>query len=160
MLLSGDFTLKIADFGFSCRLRGHDGSGVLHTRLGTQGYMAPEIENKEYEGKYTDIFAAGVILFIMFSGNPPFENSSPSDPYYKLIRERRFDIFWHAHSRKKTPNFYPETFKDLFQKLVAYIPHDRLMITEIAKHAWIKSGTICSHAEIISEFSERKKKLD
>jgi serine/threonine protein kinase len=48
--------------------------------------MAPEIENKEYEGKYTDIFAAGVILFIMFSGNPPFENSSVTDPYYKLIR--------------------------------------------------------------------------
>ena len=35
MLLSQDFILKIADFGFSCLLRGHDGNGVLHTRLGT-----------------------------------------------------------------------------------------------------------------------------
>ena len=41
MLLAKDFTLKIADFGFSCLLKGRDGSGRLHTRLGTEGYMAP-----------------------------------------------------------------------------------------------------------------------
>ena len=35
ILLARDFTLKLADFGFSCLLKGKDGSGVLHTKLGT-----------------------------------------------------------------------------------------------------------------------------
>ena len=41
ILLNRNFTLKIADFGFSCLMKGKDGSGKLHTKLGTQGYMAP-----------------------------------------------------------------------------------------------------------------------
>lgn len=35
ILISHDFTLKIADFGFACLLKGKDGSGILHTKLGT-----------------------------------------------------------------------------------------------------------------------------
>ena len=41
ILLSHQFVLKLADFGFSCVLKGKDGTGVLHTKLGTEGYMAP-----------------------------------------------------------------------------------------------------------------------
>ena len=41
LLLSVDFKLKIADFGFATLLKGKDGQGVLHTKLGTEGYMAP-----------------------------------------------------------------------------------------------------------------------
>ena len=41
ILLSKEFTIKIADFGFSCRSRGKTGTGILHTKLGTEGYMAP-----------------------------------------------------------------------------------------------------------------------
>ncbi len=41
LLLSDKFTLKIADFGFTCLLRGRDGKGILKTKLGTEGYMAP-----------------------------------------------------------------------------------------------------------------------
>ena len=72
ILLGRDFVLKLADFGFSCLIQGKDNSGVLHTKLGTEGYMAPEIPTKNYEGERVDIFAAGVILFIMYAGNPPF----------------------------------------------------------------------------------------
>lgn len=48
ILLSQLYILKIADFGFSCQLKGKDNSGILHTKLGTEGYMAPEIANKKY----------------------------------------------------------------------------------------------------------------
>jgi serine/threonine protein kinase len=54
--------------------------------LGTEGYMAPEIATKHYDGRKTDIFAAGVILFIMYAGNPPFEKAVITDPYYKLLK--------------------------------------------------------------------------
>jgi serine/threonine protein kinase len=41
LLLNVDFKLKLADFGFAILWKGRDGSGILHTKLGTEGYMAP-----------------------------------------------------------------------------------------------------------------------
>lgn len=144
LLLTSTFILKIADFGFSCLIRGKDGTGILKTKLGTEGYMAPEIASKSYDGRKTDIFAAGVILFIMYAGNPPFEKPTVTDPYYKLIKEKRYDVFWNAHSRKRLPTFFSESFKDLVQKMFAYVPGERPTIVEIAKHPWAK-GAISSH---------------
>ena len=47
--------------------------GVFYSHCGTERYMAPEIiEGKPYKGTTTDIFALGVILFIMVSGVMPF----------------------------------------------------------------------------------------
>jgi len=43
LMLTADFTLKIADFGFAGPVDGRDGSGVCNTNLGTLNYMAPEI---------------------------------------------------------------------------------------------------------------------
>ena len=51
MLISKSFELKIADFGFAAPTQGRDGSGQLHTKLGTESYMAPEIHQKSpYQG--------------------------------------------------------------------------------------------------------------
>ena len=85
IILTKDYILKIADFGFSCLLKGKNNSGILHTKLGTPGYMAPEIRDRKYNGTQIDIFAAGVILFIMYAGHPPFEKAEANDPYYQLI---------------------------------------------------------------------------
>jgi len=41
--LDDNFNLKIADFGFAAPLHGVDGSGWLYTKLGTPGFMAPEL---------------------------------------------------------------------------------------------------------------------
>ena len=46
---------------------------MLKTKVGAEGFQAPEIlSGKQYWGNKIDIFAAGVILFIMVAGNPPF----------------------------------------------------------------------------------------
>ena len=72
-MLDENFNIKIADFGFAAPLQGRDGSGYLKTMLGTQAYMAPEILLREpYQGHVTDLFALGIILFILQSGAPPF----------------------------------------------------------------------------------------
>jgi len=66
LLLDSEFNLKIADFGFAAPIEGRDGSGFLKTKLGTLNYMAPEILLKQpYQGPAIDLFAAGIILFIM-----------------------------------------------------------------------------------------------
>lgn len=52
LLFDSNYDLKIADFGFAIVLSGRDGSGALHTHLGTESYMAPEIHlRKAYDGK-------------------------------------------------------------------------------------------------------------
>ena len=68
VLYDDNFNLKIADFGFAAPIEGKDGSGTLKTRLGTESYMAPEIHMKKpYSGSSVDLFASGIILFIMFT---------------------------------------------------------------------------------------------
>ena len=159
ILLSEIFVLKLTDFGFSCHLKGKDGRGVLHTKLGTEGYMAPEIPERNYDGKKVDIFASGVILFIMYAGNPPFEKASVRDPYYRLIREKRFDVFWEAHSRKRREDYFSPQFRDLMERMLSAEPNERPTIQEIAEHPWV-TGSICSHSEIKSEFTGRQRQLD
>lgn len=59
---------------------------MLATRVGTPGFMAPEIlAELPYEGSKVDLFAIGVALFILYRGRPPFENARPNDPIYRLF---------------------------------------------------------------------------
>lgn len=109
--------------------------------------MAPEVPTKNYEGSKIDIFAAGVILFIMYAGNPPFEKASPNDPYYKLIKEKNFATFWKAHSRRRPVNYFADDFRNLFERMVAYVPNERPSIMEIAQHPWV-TKEVCSQNEI------------
>lgn len=64
--------MRIADFGFAASVNKYV-DHKFKSVLGTPGYMAPEINAKvAYDGEKTDLFAAAVILFIMFAGSPPF----------------------------------------------------------------------------------------
>ena len=73
IMLDDQFNVRIADFGFAATIQGRDGSGSLKTHLGTQAYMAPEIHLiLPYSGEAVDLFASAIILFIIYSGSPPF----------------------------------------------------------------------------------------
>lgn len=115
ILLNQDFNLKVTDFGFSTYLS----RGELRTKLGTEAYMAPEIRTRKYNGKEVDLFAAGVILFILYSGSPPFEKATPTDPYYKVLMDKKHSVFWNGHSRRRLEGFYTDQFKDLINRMLA-----------------------------------------
>jgi len=162
LLLDKKFTLKIADFGFAAPLEGRDGSGNLYTNLGTHNYMAPEIHLKQpYKGDQVDLFAAGMILFIMVAQHPPFSSATPKDPYYKCIAANRADIFWKTHCKSKEGGvkFFSDDFKDLFEKMVALDPNARLSIDEIFAHPWLAEGDIATPEEISKEFKKRNKEV-
>jgi len=61
----------------------------------------------------------------MYAGNPPFEKATPNDPYYKLIKDKKIDTFWKAHSRRRPVNYFSPQFKDLFSRMVAFNPSER-----------------------------------
>lgn len=102
LLFDAEFNLKLADFGFSKKVR----DKKMQTYLGTPQYMSPELHLKQkYDGEKNDIFACGVILFIMYTGFPPFNLAKKNDPYYKLLMDsnrNKMNIFWNTHEKNKT----------------------------------------------------------
>ena len=166
LLFDDNFNLKIADFGYATSIRGKNGSGKLHTILGTESYMAPEIHaGKAYSGTAVDIFACGVILFIMLSGNPPFlKADAKSDSYYKLFKTNEQLTFWTAHSNHMTEQlgregFYSEEFMDLMNGMLAYNPQNRPTIEQIKAHPWY-NGPIADIQALQTEFMERRVMVD
>lgn len=152
ILLDTDFRLRLADFGFATFLS----RGVLKTKLGTEGYMAPEIRAKNYDGKQVDLFAAGIILFVMYAGGPPFEKAVPNDPYYKVLAAKQYNVFWGAHGKRKPAGFFSESFKDLINRMLALKPEDRLDINGIKNHDWYK-GEVLMLNDLNADFTERKR---
>ena len=159
ILLTNSYVLKLADFGFATALAGKDKSFILHTKLGTEGYMAPEVQTKNYQGVKADIFSCGVILFIMYTASPPFERSIPTDPFYKLLKDKNYAAFWNFHSKRRPAGFFSEEFKDLIQKMLTFDYNERPSMVEISQHPWVK-GPVFSTESIQVEFEERKRKVD
>jgi len=154
------FNLKIADFGFAAPIEGRDGSGTLKTKLGTESYMAPEIHMKKpYNGASVDLFACGIILFIMTTQHPPFTRAEPSDPFYRLLCANRDDLFWKAHSKNKPEGFFSEEFKDLITRMLSFDPSHRLSMEDVKAHPWFE-GEISTLDDIQQEFATRKAAID
>jgi len=158
LLLDENFNLKIADFGFAGPMEGRDGSGLLHTRLGTKNYMAPEIhDGKAYQGSSVDLFALGIILFIMVAQAPPFNTAEVNkDPFYRAISQGKSAAFWRAHTKNKPngANFFSEEFKNLIISMLQFDPMHRPSISELMYHPWMQSP-IPTPEEIKKEFEER-----
>lgn len=67
--------IKIIDFGLA---RFFEDSQLLSTRCGSEEYAAPEvIKGDPYDGRKSDIWAIGIILYAMLFGCLPFNASEP-----------------------------------------------------------------------------------
>lgn len=68
-----DLNLKLTDFGFAAEFTETEG---FKEWLGTPLYMAPEILKKKVYGKEVDLWAAGVLLFILVYRKPPYSGTN------------------------------------------------------------------------------------
>lgn len=90
LLLDKDLNLKLIDFGFATRIV----NSKSMTTLGSEGYMAPEILSEEpYDAQKSDIFSAGLILFLFVTGQPMFQKADKNDVFYKMFLADRAK-FW------------------------------------------------------------------
>lgn len=120
--------------------------------------MAPELHLKmPYSGNLVDLFAAGIILFTMVSGRPPFSKADPRDSLYKLICTNKHESFWKFHEKTNKTSF-SQSFKKLINSMLAFDPTQRLSLGEIIAHEWSK-GPLKDQQEIVLEFTQRKKKI-
>lgn len=159
LLLDGDFNLKLADFGFAAPIIGKDGSGALKTYKGTEGYMAPEIlGHQSYSGEKVDLFAVGVLLFIMVAQHPPFRKASSADGLYKLFRNQN-ELYWKKVAVGKPPGTFSEDLKRLINGLLSLNPKDRPSIAEIKSLMWYNEVE-AKPEEIRDEFTKRRAKIE
>lgn len=101
LLLDASGNLKISDFGLSALPHQIREDGLLHTVCGTPNYVAPEVlENKGYDGAVADMWACGVILFVLMSGYLPFNEADLKTLYDKIQRADFFCPAWFSPDAK------------------------------------------------------------
>lgn len=134
LLLDSELKLKLIDFGFATVL---DPKKLNKTSLGTEKYMAPEIlYKKAYDAKKADVFAAGVILFVMFSGHPPFNKATQNCPYYtNFVKDNK--KFWEFHSKQNKKRNYSQSFKNLVNSMIALNQAERPSFEQIMSSEWV-----------------------
>jgi serine/threonine protein kinase len=118
------------------------GNNQLSSRVGTEGYKAPEVELGNYEGLKADLFAAGVVIFIMYTGTPPFISTKSHDRIYRLIREKKYAKFWELHERNKPQGFYSESFKRLINCFLSAEPDRRPTFENLETDDWLQGNTL------------------
>lgn len=83
-----DSPIKVIDFGLSRLFSQTDHK--MKTKVGTAYYVSPEVLSGNYDEK-CDIWSAGVILFILLTGDPPF-NGANDNEIYKKIQNKKYSF--------------------------------------------------------------------
>ena len=85
ILIGDDELLKICDFGFACSV-----DELIRKKIGTEGYIAPEVHNVKdylpYTGITADIFSLGIVMFMLAFGTPPIHMATNNDPNYRILK--------------------------------------------------------------------------
>jgi len=161
LLLDGNYQLKITDFGLS-KLCKDTNTAIMKTHyVGTRGYQAPELLKKKRYGKACDIFSAGVILFILLTGYPPFEQAVKSDKWYLPIALKNPGKFWRRH---QGCGVKPDA-AELITQMLAYQPTDRITIEDIMKSDFCQGevhtpDSICQHLKKKHRETSKRRKKD
>lgn len=66
-----NYCVKIADFGLADIMQGR--KTLLKTRCGTPGFIAPEVFGGSGYNEKVDVYSAGIILYTLLNGSPPFK---------------------------------------------------------------------------------------
>ncbi|XP_060526690.1 serine/threonine-protein kinase GD17699 [Cylas formicarius] len=120
--------LKLADFGLACEV-----THPLFTVCGTPTYVAPEILAETGYGLKIDVWAAGVILYILLCGYPPFASQdNDQEKLFDSILCGKYefpDEYWHDIS---------ENAKELIQNMLQLLPELRFSAEDVLDYPWLQ----------------------
>uniref|UniRef100_A0A4W5RN20 Calcium/calmodulin dependent protein kinase II beta n=1 Tax=Hucho hucho TaxID=62062 RepID=A0A4W5RN20_9TELE len=137
----------------------HGGSSIMlwGSFAGTPGYLSPEVLRKEAYGKPVDIWACGVILYILLVGYPPFWDED-QHKLYQQIKAGAYDF-----PSPEWDSVTPEA-KNLINQMLTINPAKRITAQEALKHPWVSQrSTVASMmhrqetVECLKKFNARRK---
>uniref|UniRef100_A0A8B9GPN3 calcium/calmodulin-dependent protein kinase n=1 Tax=Astyanax mexicanus TaxID=7994 RepID=A0A8B9GPN3_ASTMX len=147
--------VKLADFGLAIEVEGDQQAWFGFA--GTPGYLSPEVLRKDPYGKAVDLWACGVILYILLVGYPPFWDED-QHRLYQQIKAGAYDF-----PSPEWDTVTPEA-KDLINKMLTINPAKRITAAEALKHPWISHRSTvasCMHrqetVECLKKFNARRK---
>ena len=120
-------SVKIIDFGLATKL---DPNELVKISTGTAEFAAPEIVEREAVGFYTDMWAVGVLSYVLLSGLSPFAGSSDIDT---LKNVKACDWSFDEEAFKNVS----EEGKDFIRKLLVKKKESRLTAHECLLHPWL-----------------------
>lgn len=159
LLLDLEYNALLSDFGLCKKLIEIGPHGKIEERVGTDRYMSPELyANKAYSPVQADLFALGVILFMLVACHPPFTcASSKESDHYRLIRTHKINEYWAEIGKLHSPNWCSSELMHLLTAMFQFEPSLRPSIAEIRDHQWVK-GELPLKGEIVKEFEARQAK--
>ena len=120
----GNIVIKLTDFGFATHF---SQDRVESLSLGSPLYMAPELcLEQEYDNK-VDVWAVGVILFVLLTGSPPFKGRTKKEIYGKICKgEPQWDKLANAS----------RSVRHVIEACLKKKAEDRPSMDELLKYEW------------------------
>ncbi|XP_053306541.1 calcium/calmodulin-dependent protein kinase type II subunit gamma isoform X4 [Spea bombifrons] len=147
--------VKLADFGLAIEVQGDQQAWFGFA--GTPGYLSPEVLRKDPYGKPVDIWACGVILYILLVGYPPFWDED-QHKLYQQIKAGAYDF-----PSPEWDTVTPEA-KNLINQMLTINPTKRITADQALKHPWVcQRSTVASMmhrqetVECLRKFNARRK---
>jgi calcium/calmodulin-dependent protein kinase I len=124
-------SIKIADFGFAAHIQGEKVSDMC----GTPDYISPEMAMKKPYGVQVDMWAIGVILYILLCGYAPFQAEKTSVMFGKI---KKGTFVFHEQYWKDVSDLA----KDFVRKMLVVDSSTRLCAADALKHPWMMESPI------------------
>jgi serine/threonine protein kinase len=129
--------VRVADFGL-CGFIAED--KLMKTFCGSPVYCSPEcLSKQEYDGRKSDVWSLGVILYAMVTGTLPW-NVSNTASMLRAILKASFTI----------PGHVSAGCKELLHSMMRPAPADRISVEKILEHPWLKIGKILGTRKVLS----------
>ncbi|KAJ4849639.1 Mitogen-activated protein kinase cpk1 [Turnera subulata] len=143
-----DSLLKTIDFGLSIFFKpGQKFADVV----GSPYYVAPEVLRKRY-GPEADVWSAGVIVYILLSGVPPFWAETEEGIFEQVLHG---DLDFES---EPWPSI-SESAKDLVRKMLVRDPRRRLTAHEVLCHPWVQEDGVAPDKPLDSAVLSRLKQF-
>jgi serine/threonine protein kinase len=139
--------IKIIDFGLAKIMKEDP---VASSFLGTRGYLAPEMLQRQDYTRAIDTWALGVIVFVLLCGCLPFDDDAQELETLELLHEK-FTLRFPKWSRNLSPSA-----KDLLKHLLEINPRLRYTAEQVLSHSWVQGSTASAQALLASPGRIRK----
>ncbi|XP_047983025.1 calcium-dependent protein kinase 20-like [Salvia hispanica] len=140
--------LKTIDFGLSAFFKPGD---TFNDVVGSPYYVAPEVLKKHYSQE-CDVWSAGVIIYILLCGVPPFWDESEQGIFEQVLKGELDFVSepWPSIS---------ESAKDLVRKMLVQDPKKRLTAHQVLCHPWVQVDGVAPDKPLDSAVLSRLKQF-